>query len=94
MCAIGPRETIMTNDPMHRAAHFAIRHKRALTIGGAIWFWASMAVYARFVSLPDIPDWARQGFFWAGVAFNAIWWGFVRPQIARYTKTIEQRGKI
>ncbi|PIW54762.1 MAG: hypothetical protein COW16_09530 [Sphingomonadales bacterium CG12_big_fil_rev_8_21_14_0_65_65_10] len=75
-----------------RAARFAIRHKRALTIGGAIWFWASMAVYARLVSLPDLPDWARQGFFWTGVAYNAIWWGFIQPRIAGHVKTIEQKG--
>ena len=76
-------DEVSTEDMTGRAARFAIRHKRALTIGGAIWFWASMAVYARFVSLPDLPDWARHGFFWAGVAFNAVWWGFVRPALER-----------
>ena len=44
------------------------------------------------MSLPDLPDWARQGFFWTGVAYNAIWWGFIQPRIAGHVKTIEQKG--
>ncbi|MBX7481926.1 hypothetical protein [Qipengyuania qiaonensis] len=64
------------------------RHQRAITICAALWFWASTAVYARFVALPDMPQAVKDGFFWASVAANAGWWGFLRPKIESRRKEL------
>ena len=64
-------------------ARFAIRHERALTITGAIWFAISCASYAGFVDLPRIPFVTDRYAFWLSGAWNAIWWGFLHPRLAR-----------
>ncbi len=72
------------------AASFAFRHQRALTIIGAIWFWVGIAVYAGMIDLPELlgPE-SRTWFFWSSVVYNAMWWGFIHPQIAKRLKAIE-----
>lgn len=62
-------------------------HAKAISIVAAIWFWLGFAIQARFIPIPDMPRGLELAIFWAGVAFNAIWWGFVRP-------AIEQRRKL
>ena len=71
-----------TDSLWDRAAAFAVRHERSFTIGAAIWFWASLAVYARFITLPHIP-FLTENMIWISTAYNAIWWGFVRPELMR-----------
>lgn len=56
-------------------------HMRAVSYLAAIWFWVGIAFQARFLSLPDLPRALDLAIFWGGVAFNAIWWGFLRPAI-------------
>lgn len=74
----------MTAGLVDRAAAIAARHERALTIAGAIWFWAGIAIYARFVELPRlVPEAWRPWVFWLSVGFNAAWWGFIRPAAER-----------
>ena len=54
------------------------------TVVLGVWFWLGIAVYARFITLPDIPLINEQAiFFWGSVAFNAIWWGFARPALQK-----------
>lgn len=73
-------------------ARIAARHERTISIVGGIWFWAGIAVYANFIELPDVPEMVRQGFFWLGVAANAVWWGFLRPKIEAEKKRLESDG--
>ena len=74
---------------LDRAVAFAARHDKALAIAGGVWFWAGIAVYARFVALPElVPEAWRPWFFWLSVAFNAGWWGFLYPQIAARKKAL------
>ena len=56
-------------------------HAKAISILAAIWFWVGVGIQARFIPLPDMPRAIEQTIFWAGVAVNAIWWGFLRPAI-------------
>ena len=56
-------------------------HSKAISILAAIWFWLGIAIYARFIRLPELPWLPADALFWAGVAFNAVWWGFLRPAI-------------
>lgn len=50
-------------------------HARAISILAAIWFWLGIAIQARFVRLPELPWLSAAAIFWAGVVFNALWWG-------------------
>lgn len=61
------------------------RHKRTLSVLGAIWFALGCAVYARFLALPDIPYFTEEVALYSGAAYNAIWWGFGRPALERRT---------
>ena len=80
----------MTDGLIDRAAGFAMRHDRALTIVGAVWFWTGAAVYARFIDLPKwLPEALRSWLFWLAAAYNAVWWGLVHPQIDRRRKALE-----
>lgn len=56
-------------------------HARTISILAMIWFWAGIAIQARFVPLPEMPRPLENAIFWAGVFVNAVWWGFLRPAI-------------
>ncbi len=59
---------------------FEERWERPITIVLGVFFAISCAVYARFITLPDIPRIDEQIiFFWGSAGFNAIWHGFARP---------------
>lgn len=62
---------------------FTLRHQRALTIIGALWFALGCASAAGFIELPKIPlvtD--RLGWLFAGV-WNGLWWGAINPALER-----------
>ena len=61
-------------------------YARAISIVAAIWFWLGVAVQARFVRLPEIAWLSESAVFWAGVAVNAVWWGFLNPALRRRRK--------
>lgn len=63
-------------------------HSKAISVAAAIWFWVGIAIQARFVPLPDLPRGVEAAIFWAGVAFNANWWGFLRPAIEQRRKQL------
>lgn len=67
------------------------RHRLAVSIVAGIWFWTGCAVYARFITLPDLPPWIEQAYFWSGAALNGIWYGFLYPRI---TARREKREKL
>lgn len=62
---------------------FSERHRRVLAIVGAVWFALGCAVYARFIALPDIPYLTEEIALYSGAAYNALWWGFMRPAFER-----------
>ncbi|MEL6529403.1 MAG: hypothetical protein AAGK01_03235 [Pseudomonadota bacterium] len=84
----------MIEKSLTRTAELFDRHDRAITIGAALWFWAGIAVYARFIELPDIPRLVRDGFFWASVAVNAIWWAALKPAIEKRRKPNASKDAI
>ena len=75
-----------------------IGFERPLSIIGGVWFVASCAVYARFISLPDLPFLTDQTAVFVSAGYNAIWWGFLRPALEK--RKVEQitqtsiQGKI
>ena len=62
---------------------FFIRHERLFGIAGMVWLAVSCASYARFIDLPDIPFVTDEMALYFSAAYNAGWWGFVRPAIER-----------
>ena len=68
---------------------FSATYERIFWIVGAVWFWAGVAIYARFIELPDMPESWKIAFFWSSVGANALWWGFIHPQIGARRKALE-----
>ncbi len=60
-----------------------VRYERFFGILGIIWLAMSSAAYARFLSLPKIPYLTDELALYLSAAYNAGWWGFLRPAIER-----------
>lgn len=65
-------------------------HKRTFSVIGIIWFALGCAVYAKFLALPEIPYLTDKVALYSGAAYNAIWWGFVRPPLERRARALRQ----
>ncbi|EDL48394.1 hypothetical protein [Erythrobacter sp. SD-21] len=68
------------------------RHQRVLGVAGLVWLALSSAVYARFISLPDIPFLTDEIALYASAAYNAIWWGFLKPALLRRSSQLRGDG--
>lgn len=68
---------------LDKLAAAGTRHERLLSIFGGVWLAVSCAVYARFISLPDIPFLTDEAAIYLAAAYNAVWWGFLRPAIEK-----------
>ncbi len=68
---------------LDKLAAIGASHERLLSIFGGLWLAVSCAVYARFISLPDIPFLTDQNAIFLAGGFNAVWWGFLRPAIEK-----------
>lgn len=62
-------------------------YAKIISILAMVWFWVGIAIQAGFIDFFDLPPPVERAIFWAGVLFNAVWWGWLRP-------TIEQRRKL
>ncbi|MGN3973154.1 hypothetical protein [Tsuneonella sp. SYSU-LHT278] len=62
---------------------FFERHKRTISVAGIVWFALGCAITARFIELPDWRFWSDEFALYSGAAYNAIWWGFLRPAVQR-----------
>ena len=76
-----------------RIVDLAVRYRLPIGIVAGLWFWTGCAVYAGFLELPAIPQWAQDGYFWSAVAGNATWWAYLGPKvIARREELDQSRG--
>ena len=66
-----------------RAETFADRHEKALSVVALIALALSTANTAHFIDLPDPPYFGDSFWIFAGGAWNAVWWGFLRPALMR-----------
>ena len=78
--------------PGDGSIRFFIRHERLIGIAGMVWLAVSCASYARFIDLPDIPFVTDEMALYLSAAYNAGWWGFVRPAIDRRKGELMQRS--
>ncbi|MGB0333214.1 MAG: hypothetical protein ACPGPE_15495 [Planctomycetota bacterium] len=60
-----------------------VRFERPLSWIAVIWSVLSIAAHARFISLPDVPYITDRNAWMFAAPWNAIWWGFLRPEIER-----------
>lgn len=66
-----------------------VRFERPLSWIAVIWSVLSIAAYARFISLPDVPYITDRNAWMFAAPWNAIWWGFLRPEIERRTEELK-----
>ena len=71
---------------------FFIRHERLFGIAGMVWLAVSCANYARFIDLPDIPFVTDEMALYFSAAYNAAWWGFVRPAFERRKSVVRNES--
>ena len=69
-----------------RIVEIAVRYRTLFAIAAGVWFWTGCAVYAGFLQLPEIPQWAKDGYFWSSVAANALWWAYLNPKVEERRK--------
>ena len=85
--------SVADSGPLAKVQRFLARYERALDIFGLVWFWAGIAIYARWISLPEILFLTDGQIMFLGIAFNAVWWGFLRPKIEKMKRQeISQEG--
>lgn len=73
---------------VNRIVDIAARYRTPFVVVAGVWFWTGCAVYAGFLDPPEVPQWAKDGYFWSSVAANAAWWGYLNP------KVIERRKQL
>lgn len=61
-------------------------HAKPISILMMVWFWGGIALQVGFIDWFDLPRAWERAIFWAGVASNAVWWGFLNPAIRRRRK--------
>ena len=71
-------------DPLiDRIDDFALRHRRLITIVGALWLIISWASNAHFIALPEIPLLTGITGVFASSGCAALWWAFINPRITK-----------
>ena len=70
-------------------ARFAVRYEKPLTYIGIAWFALSCAAMARFIPLPDIPYITDRNAWMFSGPWNALWWGFLRPQTLKRKEALQ-----
>lgn len=68
---------------LDRAARFADRHERAITVAGAIWLAVTCASYVFRIPWPEIPFLTDDTAWMVSGGWNAVWWGFLHPAIEK-----------
>jgi hypothetical protein len=69
-----------------RFAHTAARHSVLFSGIALAWLWFSIAIWARWITLPDIPFLTDQQIATLGTVYNVGWWGILRPRIEKMKK--------
>ena len=81
--------TRVEGDLYARFARMAARHSVLFSTIALAWLWFSIAIWARWITLPDIPFLTDQQIATLGTVYNVGWWGFVRPRIEKLKKAHE-----
>ncbi|RJY08579.1 hypothetical protein [Aurantiacibacter aquimixticola] len=75
-----------------RWAPFAEKYGWLIAGLGFVWVWLTIAVYAGWITLPDIPFLTKQVMLIWTIVYNTAWWSYLRPRFERL-KTDYNAGK-
>lgn len=78
------------NQIFDQVAQLAARHEKLLGMLSFGWMMFTGAVYARFITLPDVPYLTDRNAWMISGPWNMLWWGFLQPRLAERKKAIEQ----
>ena len=84
----------MSPKPGDGLVRFFMRHERLFAIMGMVWLAVSCASYARFIELPNVPFVTDEMALYFSAAYNAGWWGFIRPAIERRRAALSVESDI
>jgi hypothetical protein len=79
----------MAEVALNHVATALVRFERPLNWIAVIWSILSIAAYAHFISLPDVPYITDRNAWMVAAPWNAIWWGFLRPEIERRVEELQ-----
>ncbi len=77
-------------DPLVR---FGLHYERPLGSLALAWFLLACAAAARFVTLPDIPLVTDRNAWMISGPVNALWWGWLRPELHRRKAALADEGE-
>jgi hypothetical protein len=83
----------MADDILEPIAALAVRHEKVLSGIAVAWFVLTWAAAARFIALPDVPYLTDHSAWMISGPWNAIWWGFLRPQIIQRKAELQEQGE-
>jgi len=77
-------------------ARVSTRHERALSVLGILSMALSSAVYARFITLPEIELFDERTMIWLTAIYNVAWWAILRPRVEQRKAALRlaQDGKM
>lgn len=73
----------MLDGMLTRIADWTERNSRLVSYAGFGLTLFTGALYARFISLPEIPYITEKMLFWASVGWNGLWWGYIHGAIEK-----------
>ena len=77
-------------DPLDR---FGMRYERPLGWLALAWFALGCAAAAQFIALPDIPFVSDRNAWMISGPTNALWWGWLRPELLRRKAALRQANE-
>ena len=83
----------MLDGALNRIANWAERNSRAVSYASFASTMLTGAVYARFITIPDIPYVSKDMLFWVSVGWNGLWWGYIYGAIKRRRETIAENSE-
>lgn len=80
----------MLDGTLNRIADWSVRNSRIVSYASLAMTFVTGAVYARFITIPDIPYITEDMLFWGSIGWNAIWWGYIHGELQKRRETLEQ----
>lgn len=79
----------MLDRALSRIANWAERNSQAVSYASFASTILTGAIYARFISIPEIPYVSEQMLFWASIGWNGLWWGYIHGAIQERRQALQ-----
>ena len=70
------------------------RHEFLFSAIGLAWFWLSVSIWARWITLPDIPFITDKMVLIFTIIYNVGWWSYIRPRIEKLKAEAEAAREV